>query len=438
MGRLAARRGGHWVLTRARSVGVDEARRTELEDAYALRSVEDVVAELGEMKGVLMKLGQLASVVVGDLPPAAAAALDQLQADVPPMAGELAARVVAEELGAPVERCFASWDPEPVAAASIGQVHRARLPDGRAVAVKVQYPGAAAAIRHDLANAEGLYALASATLLRGLDSRAVVDELRERMDEELDYRIEAANQSRFADRYRGHPFLRVPDVVASHSAERVLTTAWADGAGWSALLAAPSEVRDRAGEIIFRFAQAGLLRHHELHGDPHPGNYRFGDDGTVTVLDFGMVKRWTPAELAELLPVLDPVLEGDAAGTTRAMVAAGFLAPDHGLDPGSVFACVGAPYRPYLVDSFTFMPTFTTEAMATLADLGGPDGAVLRALDLPPTFVVLNRVLWSVSGLLGRLGATNRWRAILDEYRVGGPPATALGEQEQAWARSRR
>jgi hypothetical protein len=313
------------------------------------------------------------------------------------------------------------------------------LSDGRRVAVKVQYPGAADAIRNDLDSAEGLYALAGAVALRGLDARALVDELRARMLEELDYRREAANQDRFARRFAGHPFIRIPAVVPERSAGRVLTSTWVDGQTWAELEAdAPGEQRQAAAEAVFRFAQAGVHRYLELNGDPHPGNYRFHTDGSVTFLDFGLVKAWTPAEHAGLLPLLGPVLDADPAGTVEHMVRSGFLAPDHGLDPTLVFECVSAPYRPYLQDTFTFTPGFAMEAIRSVGDLTGPCAPVVRALDLPPSFVVLNRVLWGVSGLLGRLGATNRWRAILDEYRLDGPPATPMGEAETAWRDSSR
>lgn len=434
---LTARRGAHWAAVKVRGVAADEARKAELEERFAIRSAEDVVAELGQMKGALMKLGQLASVIVDGLPPEAQAALAQLQAEAPPMAPSLAASVVREELGDDPGRLFLDWDPVPVAAASIGQVHRAVLPDGRRVAVKVQYPGAADAIRHDLDSAEGLYALAGTVALRGLDAGALVDELRARMLEELDYRREAANQQRFADRFAGHPFLRVPEVVPERSAGRVLTSTWVDGWTWAELETEASDaLRQAAAEAVFRFAQAGVHRYRELNGDPHPGNYRFHPDGSVTFLDFGLVKTWTPAEHDGLLPLLGPVLDADAAGTVEHMVRSGFLAPDHGLDPDLVFDCVSAPYRPYLQDTFTFTPAFTMEAIRSVGDLTGPCAPVVRALDLPPSFVVLNRVLWGVSGLLGRLGATNRWRAILDEYRLGGPPATPMGEAEAAWRAS--
>lgn len=435
--RLGVRRAIGWSGMRLRGIRADEERRVQLADEYALSSMEDVVAELGDMKGVLMKMGQLASVVVGDLPPQAQAVLDSLQADVKPMSSTLAEGVVRDELGMAVRDAFAEWDPVPVAAASIGQVHRARLADGTDVAVKVQYPGAASAIRHDLSNAEGLYRIAAATLARGLDPKAVVDELRERMEEELDYRIEGANQRRFADRFRGHPFIAVPEVVGSHSGEKVLTSTWVEGASWAELLEAPEATRQHAAEVIFRFAQAGLFRYRDLHGDPHPGNYRFGADGKVTFLDFGMVKQWGPDELDPLLPIIRPLFDEDAEATTQAMVEAGFLDADHGLDPEVVFASVAAPYVPYLSDEFTFTPSFTSEAMATLADGGGPGGRVVRSLDLPPSFLVVNRVLWSVSGLLGRLGATNRWRSILDEYRLGAEAATELGRREAVWLADR-
>ena len=154
-------------------------------------------------------------------------------------------------------------------------------------------------------------------------------------------------------------------------------------------------------------------------------------------LDFGLVKTFDEHEWAGLMPVLDAVLAGDAPATVRAMVGAGFLRPGHGLDPDHVFACVSAPYRAYLTERFTFTPAYVGDALRVLLDAKGPYADVLAALDMPPSFVLLDRVVWGVSSLLGRLGATNGWRAILFEYRRGDPPSTDLGREEAAWAAAR-
>jgi predicted unusual protein kinase regulating ubiquinone biosynthesis (AarF/ABC1/UbiB family) len=413
-------------------------RREELETAYLIRSAEDVTRELGQMKGVAMKAGQLLSFLLDGLPPEARAALEQLQADAPPMAPELARRVVAEDLGAPPEQLFADWSEMPVAAASIGQVHRAVLPDGRLVAVKVQYPGVADALGADLGNVELLYGAVRMLALPNLDTRAVVDELRERLGGELDYVAEARWQAWFAERYRDHPFLRVPDVVPERCGRRVLTTEWAGGFGWQELLERRDErLHQRVAEAVFRFVQGSIYRLGTMQGDPHPGNYRFHRDGSVTVLDFGLVKRWEPGELETLLPLIDPLLAQDPAATVAAMERSRFLAPGHGLDPEAVYAYVSQPYLPYLEEEYRFEPGFASGALAGLLDVGGPHRPVMERLTMPPSFVVLDRVVWGMSALLGRLHATNRWRAILEEYRFDRPPATALGELEERWRRSR-
>jgi predicted unusual protein kinase regulating ubiquinone biosynthesis (AarF/ABC1/UbiB family) len=432
--RLTARRGTHWLVVKGRGVRASEERRAELEERFAIRSAEDVARELGNMKGAIMKAGQMLSFIADGLPPEAQAALATLQADVPPMAPSLAAQVVREELGDDPERLFLDWDPVPVAAASIGQVHRAVMRDGRIVAVKVQYPGVDRAIRSDLDNAELLYGLFSAMALRNLDVRAVVDELRMRMGDELDYLKEAANQSQMAAIYEGHPFISVPAVVPEHSARRVLTSEWADGMRWDEFLrTASSAEHQRAAEVVFRFSQGSVHAHGVFNGDPHPGNYRFHPDGRVTFLDFGLVKRWEPGEWERLVPVLDHLLEEDRAGTVAAMVDAGFLPPDHGLDPDVVWGYVSGPYQPYLTEEFTFSRAWTSSVLGQLLDVNGPYAEVLRKLNLPPSFVILDRVVWGTSAILGRMGATNRWRAILAEYREGGPPATTLGLEEAAW-----
>jgi len=434
---LAVRRGVDLAVTRVRRAVTHRDRRAEIDDRFAVRSAEDVARELGHMKGAVMKLGQMLSFVVDGLPDDARDALSQLQANAPPMAPSLAERVVRDELGAEVSQLFSRWDPEPVAAASIGQVHRAALPDGTEVAVKVQYPGVDAAIGADLADARRIGALLRSVTLRSVDVEALAEELRDRMAEELDYRLEAANQQLFADRYRGHPFLSAPDVVGDRSARRVLTSHWVDGLTFDGLLTTGSPAaRDRAGEAVFRFAQASILRERCFNGDPHPGNYRFSDSGDVTALDFGLVKRFDDEEFDALMTVLDAVLDQDESGTVEAMVRAGFLAEDHGLDPHRVFECVSAPYRAYFDDVFTFTPAYTSDALRSLLDVRGPYADVLQALQMPPSFVLLDRVVWGVSAILGRLRATGRWRGIIREYRSGGPPATEMGREEAAWRRA--
>ncbi|MPY96298.1 MAG: AarF/ABC1/UbiB kinase family protein [Acidimicrobiia bacterium] len=438
---LGARRALGYVALRARharALRSGAVSRAELDQRFVVRTAEDVARELGQMKGVMMKAGQLVSFIAETLPEDARAALATLQADAPPMAPELAEQVVEEELGARPRRLFRRWEAEPIAAASIGQVHRAVLRDGRTVAVKVQYPGVGKAIGADLANAELLYGVFSALALKGLDTKALVDELRARFGDELDYRKEAANQQLFHDLFAGHPVISVPAVVAGLCTERVLVTEWAEGETWASFQATASPAaRATAAEAIFRFAQACVYRHGTFNGDPHPGNYRFQPDGRVTFLDFGLVKRFTASETAKLWPLVDPLLAGDRAGTVARMVDAGFLPADHGLDPEEVWAYVSAPYQPYLVEEFTFTRGYLAEVLGTLTDVRGPSRRVVEKLNLPPSFVILDRLVWGVSALLGQLEARNRWRAILAEYRDGSPPATELGHREAAWRAAR-
>jgi predicted unusual protein kinase regulating ubiquinone biosynthesis (AarF/ABC1/UbiB family) len=276
--------------------------------------------------------------------------------------------------------------------------------------------------------------MASAISLKGLDVKGFVDELRVRMGEELDYRREAANQAEFAALYRDHPFIHVPDVVPEHSAERVITTEWAEGLTWSQFEATASPgVKQRAGEVLFRFAQGSVHRYGGFNGDPHPGNYRFHADGSITFLDFGLVKRWSPGEWERLSPCLDAILAHEPDRLVEAMVESRFLPEGHGLTPEAVFEYVSAPYVPYLTDRFTFSRSFTAEALSKVFDVNGPSAEVIRKLNMPPSFVILDRVVWGVSALLGKLGAEGPWRGILAEYRYGGPPVTELGRQDAQW-----
>jgi predicted unusual protein kinase regulating ubiquinone biosynthesis (AarF/ABC1/UbiB family) len=435
---LTARRMGHLVLTKLKGRGADAEKRARLEEQFAIRSAEDVARVLGGMKGAIMKAGQMLSFIADGLPPEAQAALATLQQDVPPMAPSLAGSVIREELDDEPERVFLEWDPMPRGAASIGQVHRAVTRDGRVVAVKVQYPGVDRAIRSDLDNAEFLYGLFASFALKNLDVKALVDELRARMADELDYRLEARLQSEFAERYADHPFIRVPRVVPELSTHRVLTTEWVEGMRFEEFLEKADEAtRQKAAEVMFRFAQGAIQHHHVFNGDPHPGNYIFHHDGSVTFLDFGLVKRWGPGELESLSGALDSILARDAVGTVDAAVAAGFLRPDHGLDPELILEYVSGPYEPFTVERFTYTRAWVSKALQTVIDVQGRYGDVIRAFNMPPSFVILDRVIWGLSALLGKMEATNNWAALLAEYRKGAPPATELGRIEQEW-RTRR
>jgi predicted unusual protein kinase regulating ubiquinone biosynthesis (AarF/ABC1/UbiB family) len=423
---------------KVRGMRADQERRAALEEQFAIRSAEDVAQVLGGMKGAIMKAGQMLSFLADGLPPEAQAALATLQADVPPMSPRLAAGVIRDELGAEPDQVFLEWSEVPVAAASIGQVHRAVLRDGRIVAVKVQYPGVDRAIKSDLDNAEVLYGLFAGFKLRNLDVKGLVDELRARMADELDYLHEAGCQQEFAELYAGHPFIRVPAVVTEYSTRRVLTSEWVDGLRWDEFLTGASpEARQVAGEVIYRFSQGSIHGHAAFNGDPHPGNYRFHEDGSVTFLDFGLVKRWSRGEFDELGPVLDALLARDPAGTVEAMVGAGFLRADHGFDPEYVWDYVSTPYEPLLSERFMYTRQWVAAALEKIIDFKGDYADLQAALNMPSSFVILDRVVWGVSGLLGRLEASNAWAGIVAEYRKGAPPSTELGRLEEAWRRDR-
>jgi len=437
--RLSARRSAAWAVIKVRGRGASDERRAQLEQQFAIKTAEDVAQVLGGMKGAIMKAGQMISFIADGLPPEAQAALATLQADVPPMAPSLAEGVIRAELGADPEKLFLDWNPVPVAAASIGQVHKAVMPDGRVVAVKVQYPGVDKAIRSDLDNAEFLYGLFASFALKNMDVKPMVDELRARMGDELDYRLEAVCQKEFADRYRDHPFIHVPDVIPERSSRRVLTSDWVEGLSWKAFLdTATSAQKHTAAEVLFRFAEGSIWHHRVFNGDPHPGNYRFHPEtGKVTFLDFGLVKRWAPGELEGLSPILDNILAQDPEGTLKAVVSSGFLPADHGLSAARLYEYCTLPYLPFQADEFTYSSEFVGQTLQRMLDLQGEYSDVIRSLNMPPSYVILDRVVWGMSALFGRMGVTHRWGELLGEYLHGAAPSTDLGRAETEWRRRR-
>ncbi|GAC1518182.1 MAG: AarF/ABC1/UbiB kinase family protein [Acidimicrobiales bacterium] len=433
--RLGARAGVREVGHRARRAVSAPEDRKRLDEAHAMRTAEQVAETLGNMRGAFMKLGQMASYLDEGLPEHLRTALSQLQQAAPPMSAALAAGVIEAELGGPPHAVVASWDPEPIAAASIGQVHRATLRDGREVAVKVQYPGVDEAIRSDLGTAGVLFKGLSA-LYPGLDSGPLVAELQERLLEELDYRIEADNQELFARWFADHPFISVPAVVPELSTARVLTSAFVDGARFDEVVGWSQEERDLAGEAIFRFVFRGIYRLHAFNGDPHPGNYLFHGGGKVTFLDFGLVKRFDPAETEMFGAMIRATIGGDHAEFRRAVERAGLLPPGQPFSDDDIIGYFSAFY--HLVaesKSMRVEGAYASELVRRTFDASGPYGPIMKVANVPQPFVIIQRINLGLVAVLAQLGATANWRLIAEELWpwVSGPPSTPMGEAEAAW-----
>lgn len=444
--RLGAKVGAGYAATAARKTFADADRRDELDRSHELATAEQVAAELGQMKGALMKLGQMASYLDDGLPEPLRVALAQLQSDAPPMSIDLARATVEEELGRPIDELFVEFDDEPIAAASIGQVHRAIavVPDPatgerieRAVAVKVQYPGVAEAIASDLRNADML-----GTLLKqsfgGLDPSEMVDEIKTRLVDEVDYELEADNQQRFADYYRGHPFIHVPEVYDELSTRRVLTTELATGFRWGELLERPQSDRDHAGEVIFRFVFRSLYRFGAFNGDPHPGNYLFHDDGRVTFLDFGLVKHFTADELDMFASMVKAAAVDHDAGEFRRIVeSAGMLQPDAPVDTDEVGEYFSLFYDTVRQDrAMTWTREYANSVVRHTFDRTSP---ISQYATVPRAFVFIQRINLGLYALLGELGASGNYRRIAAELWpfVNGAASTELGRAEAEWLTGR-
>jgi len=349
------------------------------------------------------------------------------------MSPELASEVIASELGERPERLFRVWDPVPIAAASIGQVHRALTADGQAVAVKVQYPGVAASMAADLANTD-LLARSLTLLFPSLDPNPLVEELRARLGEELDYRLELANQERFAEYYRDHPFVHVPAPRPDLSSGRVLTTELATGARLAEVASWSEDERNLAGEAIFRFVFRSLYRLGSFNGDPHPGNYLLRPGGQVTFLDFGLVKTFTTAELAifsELIRHL--VLARDEEAFRRVVERVGLLAPGAPVETSEVARFFSDFYALVLEDEVREVTPELASALARHVFAAGDP--VTRWTSVPTTFVVVQRINLGLYGVLSSLRARAPWRRIAEELwpEVDRPPSTPLGEREAEW-----
>jgi predicted unusual protein kinase regulating ubiquinone biosynthesis (AarF/ABC1/UbiB family) len=420
---------GRVISSAAPTAGSDVLTRQQLKSAKAL------VKLFSGMRGAAMKVGQtLSAVDLGMVPPEVRPQFQEilatLQQDAKPVAFSAIRKVIEQDLDAPIAELFAQIDERPLAAASIGQVHRGRLHDGREVAIKVQYPGIAEAVHADLRNLKlGLKLLTA--IAPGIDTGAIADEIRERISEELDYELEAANQREMARAYRGHPFIVVPDVIASLCRERVLVSEYLDAMRFAEARDTLTQAqRDRAGETLVRFYLNGPLRHRLLNGDPHPGNCLFYADGRVGFLDFGFAKHLDDRSVRQLVASTRATYHGDPQTLLEVVSELGALPPDPALAQ-PFFENYAAIFGWLLSeDPLVADPSKTADMMQRYTQMRR-DG--FDELVLPAEHFVLMRSVFLLIGALASLGSNNVWLDIVREWLFDEQPATELGRQEAAF-----
>ncbi len=408
------------------------------------RTAERYAELLGHSKGVLMKAGQIMSMVdtralgTGGFWPYQKA-MNRLQAEAPPMHPTLVHKVLDEELGS-ATRYFAEFNDEPMAAASVGQVHRAVLCDRSEVVVKIQYPGVAQAIRDDLANTELL-----ATFLRfvsaasgiKVDIRALAREAAARIGEEVDYRHEAATITKFSELYRGHPFIRIPDVIPEASSDRVLTMTYLDGMDYRAARQADQDLKNTWAEAIARFINGNYRHANLVHADPHPGNYRFNADGTVGFLDFGCVTTFPEKQRWLWVAAMRAAIEGRKDDYRDLMTQMGFLDADSPLSAEDLQRWVlDTSPEPTMPQPVTYTPDTTARIISGMVDIRDSDHP-LAQLSMPPEHAFTSRISLAFASVAAGLQATLPIRAIMDDLDGVAEPITELGKLHHAWVRER-
>jgi predicted unusual protein kinase regulating ubiquinone biosynthesis (AarF/ABC1/UbiB family) len=396
---------------------------------------DEVVDVLASLRGGAMKIGQMASFIDVDFIPEEFRdtyqnKLAALRDSAPPMSWKQVRSVLESEWGEKPESVLEDLEHDAAAAASIGQVHRGRLPDGRAVAVKVQYPEIADALEADLGTA-AIIARMGKAIAPGVDPNLIMAEIRERILEELDYELEAQNQRAFARAYRGHPFAHVPDVVTSLSARRVLVSEWVDGRPFADMLALSDDARGRIGEMIFRFFYGSLHWLGRFNVDAHPGNYLLLDDGRMAFIDFGSVKQMEAERLRTGLRLLMAAREPNDDAVVEVLRELGYIRANSRPDAALLAAQVRVPNEWALADTeFTVDREYVAHLLAGTSQINAEILRLARAIALPAEDLMLNRMGIGVVAVLGQLGVTRNWYRISREKWFGDPPATEMGAAE--------
>jgi predicted unusual protein kinase regulating ubiquinone biosynthesis (AarF/ABC1/UbiB family) len=436
LGSVVGVQGARYAGTKAANVGrSEEASRERLEQRH-LETAMKMVGALGQMKGAAMKLGQFASFIDTEFIPEEYREIYQeqlakLRTDAPAMPWEKVEKVLEEEWdGEPLSELFAEIEQVAFAAASIGQVHRAELLDGRTVAVKIQYPGIAEALDADLRNMGTIVRLGKA-IAPGLDAKAIAQEIRERMMEELDYEYEAQNQRSFARAYRDHPFIFVPEVITRLSRRRVLVTELVDGIGFEQIKELPQEERSRFGEIVFRGNLGSMFNLQHFNADPHPGNYLLMPDDRVAFLDFGMTKKLDREQIVLEQRAFDAASRDDPEAFRQALHDLGFVKKPSKLDAERLMEHMGAVGGWYIEDrEIEITPRRVMKIIESTQDPRSEYFDLMRRESIPAEELMGRRMEIGVVAVLGQLRAKRNWHRIMREWVYGDEPATELGAQE--------
>ena len=437
IGRLAAGQAVRNASTKTANLARSEEGRRAAAERRNLEAAEQIVAALGTMKGAAMKVGQVLSVLDAGIVPEEfqadfQAKLAELRDNAPKVSFASMQKVIESDLGERLRTVFSDFNPEPIAAASIGQVYEAVLAEnGRKVAVKVQYPGVAAAVRADMKNL-GMILRVAKRVAPGMDAKAMGQEITERVLEELDYELEAANQRTLARVHRGHPFIVIPDVIPGLSRERVLVTEFVEGTGFEALKERPQGERDRIGEILYRFYFGCLFRHHQFSGDPHPGNSLLLGDGRMAFFDFGLFKSMPADAVQAEIDVHRAIIEGDAQRVLELGREVGIFSSGREFDPDRVLAQLRDASNWYTVDRGEIEITrdLVTQVVIDVGDPRSEYFSEMRHENAPPDHIFAVRMEVMCLAVLGQLRARGDFHRIAREWFYGEEPTTELGRLE--------
>ncbi len=433
IGKLAAGQAIRGVGTRLSAVGRTEEARQRLSERSAMQAAQQLVTVLGGMKGAAMKLGQMLSVLDLDLLPEQqremfSTKLAELRDRAPVFPFPEMREVIEDDLG-PMGRIFADFDETPIAAASIGQVYRARLRDGRQVAVKVKYPGVDRAVESDMRNLMLISRLWKALLPSAADEE-VLGEVARSIGTELDYPREARTQHHVAARYRDHPYITVPDSIGAYCGSNVLVTELVEGRPFEHVRTLPDAERSDIGELIYRFYITSLFTDHEFCGDPHPGNVLLTTDGRLAFVDFGLYTSMNPADVELERDIIRAAYEDRAEDIYDAWIEQGIVDPASDVSPQECLGYIRAAAGWHLIDeNITVTPELATSAVVLAVDPRSAEFGGMRRQRLPPEHVFSRRADLFTFALLGQLHATNNWHRLAREWMYHEAPATPIGRE---------